>query len=279
MGDAPPARAAPPPGPPWDLAVADAPLAFLDLEMTGLDPKQDRVVEICLERWTGERRAGAVESLVRPPERAGGSAHVHGLDAEKLAAAPPFAALADDVLRLLDGAVVVAHAAQWDVSFLRAELGRSGRAWDPSHWLDTLALSRRAFGLESHSLEALCRHFGIPPGARHRAADDVRALRAVFARCVEALSPATLRDLWHVRVAQGHARPEIVEACARAARRGAPVTITYRPAHRGAHEMRFVVTEVTGDAAPPHVIGYELPTRGRRVLRADRILRVVEDDG
>src|ERR1019366_2434049 len=29
--------APPPPGPPWDLPVSETPLAFVDLEMTGLD--------------------------------------------------------------------------------------------------------------------------------------------------------------------------------------------------------------------------------------------------
>ncbi|MBV9948547.1 MAG: hypothetical protein JOZ69_16980, partial [Myxococcales bacterium] len=45
----------PPPGPPWDLPVTEAPLAFVDLEMTGLDVARDRVVEICAERVVGGR--------------------------------------------------------------------------------------------------------------------------------------------------------------------------------------------------------------------------------
>lgn len=268
---------APPPGPPWDLPIQEAPLAFLDLEMTGLDAEKDRVVEICLERWTGDHLDGSVASLVRPPERAGGNAHVHGLDEKALESAPPFESLADETLRLLEGAVLVAHAAEWDISFLRAEMKRAGRAFDALHWVDTLVLSRRAFGLESHSLSALCAHFGIDPGNRHRATDDVRALRAVFAKCVEVLSPKSVRDLWHVRIAERHARPEIVEACTRAAKNGRPVKLTYRPSHRGAHTMRFVITDVTLDSLP-HVSGYELPSRSRRTLRADRILQVDDDD-
>jgi DNA polymerase-3 subunit epsilon len=265
----------PPPGLPWDLPIAEAPLAFLDLEMTGLDAEKDRVVEICLERWIGERLDRSVASLVRPPERAGGNAHVHGLDEKALASAPSFDALADDVLSALEGAVIVAHAAMWDVAFLRAEMKRAGKTFEVSHWIDTLTLSRRAFGLDSHSLAALCKHFGIDPGKHHRATDDVRALRSVFAKCVATLAPTSVRDLWHVRIAERHARPAIVEACTRAAESGKPVSITYRPSHRAAHTMRFVIKEVTG----VHVSGYELPSHSRRLLRADRILQVDDDDG
>ena len=36
----------------------------------------------------------------------------------------------------------------------------------------------------------------------------------------------------------------------------------------------MVLLEVRSDLDPPRVVGYQLPGRGRRQLRADRILRV-----
>jgi DNA polymerase-3 subunit epsilon len=268
-------RGSPPPaGPPWDSPVGEAPLAFVDLEMTGLDPERDHVVEVCIERFRGETREDGVESLVRPPARAGGNAHVHGIDEAALASAPPFASLADDVARVLSGAIFVAHAAEYDASFLRAEMARAGRPLELRHWIDTLVLSRRAFALPSHSLTSLCTSLGIPRGRAHRAGDDVRAMRAVFQRCVEALSPVSARDLWEVRIAERHARAAILSACEAAAEHEAPVEIVYRPTRRGAQTLKMVVTEVRTGLDPPRVMGYLLPGRGRRELRADRILRV-----
>ena len=95
--------------------------------MTGLDAAHDHVVEVCIERWVGSTRVGSLVSLVMPPARVGGASHVHGLDAKALASAPPFAELAPRVVELLSGAVIVAHGARWDVSFLEAELLRAGR--------------------------------------------------------------------------------------------------------------------------------------------------------
>jgi len=40
----------------------------------------------------------------------------------------------------------------------------------------------------------------------------------------------------------------------------------------------MVVTAIELDLDPPRVIGYQLPGRGRRELRADRILRIETDD-
>jgi DNA polymerase-3 subunit epsilon len=265
---------APPPGPPWDLPVAEAPLAFVDLEMTGLDAARDRVVEVCIERVVGGRRVGGVNTLLDPGERVGGAAHVHGLDAAALAGSPRFDGIAGEVLAALDGAILVAHAAAWDVRFLVAELARAGREAHIEHWIDTLALARRSFAFHSYSLDALCRELSIDRGRAHRAESDVRALRAVFDRCVAVLAPVSARDLWEVRVGERKARQAIVDACEAAVKHGAPVTVTYRAARRPPAAMDMVLLEVLSDLDPPGVVGYQLPGRGRRQLRVDRILRI-----
>jgi DNA polymerase III subunit epsilon len=270
-----PRRAEPPLGSPWDDPLAAAPLAFVDLEMTGLDPAVDRVLEVCVERVRGAVVEGALVSLVRPEGGAFGNAHIHGIDPAEVAVAPAFAELAPRILALLEGAVVVAHAAAWDVAFLEAELARAGQPRRIEHYLDTLTLSRRAFALPSHRLGALCEAFGISPGTAHRADSDVAALRAVFARVLSVLAPVTLRDLWHVRVGQRHARPDLVAAAVQALEHAAPVTVRYRPARHPPEELVFQVTAVRTDLDPPRVLGYLLPSHSRRELRADRILAIV----
>src|SRR5436305_940206 len=102
-GEAPPGD--PASGPPWDSPIAEAPLAFIDLEMTGLRPETDRVIEVCIERVRGGVVEDALETLVRPESGEHGNVHVHGITEEELASAPSFAAIADRVEALLDGAI------------------------------------------------------------------------------------------------------------------------------------------------------------------------------
>jgi DNA polymerase-3 subunit epsilon len=264
----------PPSEPPWDLPVDEAPLAFVDLEMTGLDANSDRVVEVCVERVVGNRTVDRVHSLIRPDAKIGGASHVHGLDEAALADAPSFATIADRILAVLDGAVFVAHAAEWDARFLIAEMTRAGRALTISHWLDTLVLARRAFAFPSYSLDSLSASLKVDRGRAHRADSDVTAMRAVFARCVEVLAPKSVRDLWEVKVAQRRARAAIVAECEAAVEHGHPVSVVYRPSRKPPEPMLMILTEVRTDLDLPRVIGYQLPGRGRRELRADRILRV-----
>jgi DNA polymerase III subunit epsilon len=264
----------PPAGPPWDLPLDEAPLLFVDLEMTGLKPEVDRVIELCAERVRSGQVDARLETLVRPDCGAFGNAHVHGIEQGALEAAPPFVQIAAEVEALLDGAILVAHGASWDVAFLEAELARAGRPRQIAGYLDTLTLSRRAFALPSHSLSSLCAEWGIDRVRAHRAGDDVAALRAVWGRVVNVLAPRTPRDLWHVRIGERHARPGVVEAAMRAADQGRPVRVRYRPSRRPPEELVMCVTRVRTDLDPPRVLGYLLPTRSRRELRADRILAI-----
>src|SRR5262249_54088060 len=158
----------------------------------------------------GSRVEDRITSLVRPEDGSLGNAHIHGISADDIAAAPTFAELAERVLAVIDGAILVAHSAAWDVAFLEAELARAARPATFAFYLDPLQLSRRAFALPSHRLAALAEKFGIPHERAHRADADVAALRVVFARVLEVLTPATPRDLWHVRVGQRKARPDVM---------------------------------------------------------------------
>jgi len=264
----------PPPGPPWDLPIAEAPFALIDLEMTGLDPRVDRVIEICIVRKRGGRLEDSLETLVQPGADVTFRTDVHGLGPASLEGAPSFAEIAHKVVALAQGAVFVAHAAYWDVTFLEAEFARLGQPVVFPFYLDTLTLARRAMWAKSHSLGALAETLGIARTAAHRAGDDVRVLSLLFDKLLADLSPRSPRDLWHVRVAERHARPEIVQRCLALAGTAETVWVTYRPSHKRPKSFLAIVHQVRTDLDPPRVLGYSLPGRGRFDLRIDRILAI-----
>lgn len=264
----------PPIGSPWDDPLLDAPLVFLDLEMTGLRPQSDRVIEVCAHRVRGDKLEASLTTLVRPDDSVHGNDHVHGITREDLASAPTFGEIARSLLDVLHEGILVAHAAECDVAFLEAELGRVGISHRFPFFLDTLVMSRRAFVFPNHGLEALSASLGIERQRSHRAEDDVLAMREVFRHVVTVLTPQSARDLWHVRIGQRHARPAVVEAARAAAELGKPVRLRYRPAHRGPEDLIFCITSVRTDLDPPRVLGYLHASRSRRELRADRILQI-----
>jgi DNA polymerase III epsilon subunit family exonuclease len=166
----------------------------LDFETTGLDSAIGRVVEIGAIRFRSEGGICAEEAslacLVNPgmpiPARA---ISIHGISDADVAQAPSFAEVAPALLALAEGAVIVAHNAGFDLSFLDMELSRAGISRAEAKVQDTVGLSRRAFpGRASYRLGAIAAALGIEAGAAHRAIDDARTCMLLYMACVRRLA-------------------------------------------------------------------------------------------
>lgn len=176
--------------------MMDCPLAVVDVETTGLSARYgDRVIEIGLLR--GEKgREITFESFVNPERPISPRATaVHGITQEMVEPAPRFAELADQVWQLLDGAVLVAHNAPFDLSFLNAERRFLDLPPLPNPVLDTLALARRHFYFPRNSLGAIALELGLAPEIRHRALADVLTTWEVLKRFLAELSARGISTL------------------------------------------------------------------------------------
>ena len=157
-----------------------------DTETTGLDSREERIIEIGGIELVNRFPTGRVFHHYINPQ--GRSIHadaqaVHGIGAANLVGKPAFPEIADEFLDFVDGAKLVAHNAGFDMAFVNAELGRIGRlAIDPGLVVDTLALARRKHPMGPNSLDALCRRYGIDNSHRtkHGALLDSELLAEVY---------------------------------------------------------------------------------------------------
>ena len=182
-------------------------LCALDFETTGLDLRRDQVVSFGAVLVTGGRirLASAVHQVVRPtcpvsPQ----AAAVHALTTAELATAPPLAEQLDRLVELLDGRVLLAHAARIEQAFLdRALAGRGLRLGCPV--IDTAILAERA-GIRPGSpdrlvgLEHLATVLGLPVHTPHHALGDALTTAEAFLALAARLFPgdrggATVRSL------------------------------------------------------------------------------------
>ena len=69
-------------------------------------------------------------------------------------------------------------------------------------------------------------------------------------------------------------RQEILDAAEAARVSRAPILVTYRASGKKPKALQFRVTSIRSDLDPPVVLGYLHQSRGRRQLRADRILAI-----
>ena len=138
---------------------------IFDTETTGLENKNDRIIEIGGVELENMFPTGRSIHLYINPD--GRDIHpdaqaVHGISAEFLADKPVFADVAQKIIDFFDGAKYVAHNANFDMGFVNAEFARLGiPAVDPARVIDTLAIARRRHPMGPNSLDALCRRYGI----------------------------------------------------------------------------------------------------------------------
>lgn len=157
---------------------------FLDTETTGLG-RGDRVVEIGAVRGGG---GGEFHAYVNPEcDVPAGAFRVHGLGNEFLADKPAFGEVAGALCEFIRGRKVVIHNAPFDARMLNYEFGRLGLAPIEAVAADVVCSLRYSrqhnAGAGGHSLDALCRQFGVDGGGReryHGALVDARLLARVF---------------------------------------------------------------------------------------------------
>jgi DNA polymerase-3 subunit epsilon len=159
-------------------------LAFLDVETTGLSAAyNDRICEIAVLRCRDLKEHTAWESLVNPCRLISpGAGAVNGITDAMVADAPVFKDIADRLLEVIDGAVLVCHNAPFDLSFLSSELAACGRTLPDLAVIDTLRVARRHFSFPSYRLGSIASMLSIDVPESHRAMADVRTTHRVFAR-------------------------------------------------------------------------------------------------
>jgi len=150
----------------------------LDLETTGFNPREDRVVQFALVGSDSDGSHLNLNSLVDPGCRIPSeSSKVHGIFNDDVRGAGSFEEHVDSMSNLMDGAVIVGHnVLAFDWRFVEMECIRIGReAPVPLAIVDTLVLARSFDVPGRHNLGMLCKRFGIGLERSHSADADAGA--------------------------------------------------------------------------------------------------------
>lgn len=151
--------------------------SVVDVETTGFSPQRgDRIVEIGVTRLNSQFQIeGTFETLINP-KRDVGPTSIHGITAEMVCQAPVFSEVVPALLEFVDGSIIVAHNASFDIRFLNKEIERAGYEGCIVRHICTLELARNhIFELPSLKLPSLCAYLGINLKEQHCALADSEA--------------------------------------------------------------------------------------------------------
>ncbi len=159
----------------------------VDLEMTGLKSKTDRILEIGAVKVRGGRVVGEYHKMVDPrmelPEEI---VSLTGITNEMAREGCGDAEAVFGFLEFAEGLPLVGHNILFDYSFLKQCAVNYGRALE-KEGIDTLKLARKFLPKEEKkTLDCLCAYYGIERERNHRALEDARATAVLFRRLQEA---------------------------------------------------------------------------------------------
>ena len=188
----------------WKLAdpdLAAVPFVVVDLETTGTRPGPGKITEIGAVRIEGLCAVREFETLVNPQRPiAPKVVEITGITPRMVAGAPRIEEVLPHFLDFLQDAVIVAHNALFDLSFLNYELTRlRGRRLGDGA-IDTVLLARQmAPGLPNYRLGTVSQALGSPVASCHRALADAQATAHVFLTLVGRLQEKGITRLNQAR--------------------------------------------------------------------------------
>ena len=166
---------------PKDLGIEEETYVVFDIETTGFDPFNDKIIEIGAVKMKGKEIIDEFSEFVNPkipiPEEI---VKLTSITDEMVKDAPDIKTILPRFLEFCGDSTVVAHNAKFDVGFIKQKSSDQNLEFSPSV-VDTLPLARALLVNEKKfGLANLTKYFGIILESHHRAIDDARATAEIF---------------------------------------------------------------------------------------------------
>lgn len=174
----------------------DSSYVVFDLETTGFNPFTDRIIEIGAVKIENGKVVDTFSEFVNPkisiPYRI---TELTSITDAMVADAESIETLLPKFLKFCEGSSLVAHNADFDVSFIRAKSKQLDLEFEPTY-LDTVALTRILVPtLGKYKLDTVAKHFNISLENHHRAVDDATATAYIYLKLLELLKARDVENL------------------------------------------------------------------------------------
>lgn len=165
----------------------------IDVETTGV-ARTDRICEIGMTKIDQGEITDKLETLLHPDTSITNTVF-HGIENWMVKDAPRFEDVATQITEFIQGTILIAHNAPFDMRFMRYELQRLNR--DLSHYaLCTLKIARKLHPrYPSHRLEHMLNEYSIINECPHRAGTDADSEARLFLGMKEKLESNGMETL------------------------------------------------------------------------------------
>jgi len=169
-----------------DSSLDDASFLVFDLETTGLNPKEDEIIEIGAIKMKGSEVLGTYSTFVKPEKELSTMiTSLTGISEDMLSKARPIKEVLPEFTKFAEGCILVAHNASFDYGFVRNSVKKHfGGDWEMP-CIDTLALAKSLFRSKSYSLDNVVKRLKLGHFDHHRAYEDAKVTAEVLKKFVQ----------------------------------------------------------------------------------------------
>ena len=170
-----------------------------DIETTGFSPVSNRIIEIGAVKVVNGEIADKFSTFVNPQVPI--PYHIEkltGINDSMVMDAPMIEEVLPQFMEFCKDAVMVAHNASFDMSFIKENVMRQ-QLNKTFTYADTLGIARVLFPNQAkHTLDAVCKTMGISLENHHRAVDDAGATAEIFVKMIPLLKEQGVTNLKQV---------------------------------------------------------------------------------
>lgn len=180
-----------------DIDWKNSTLVAFDAETDGAYPLGFDFCELGAVKWRDGQIIDKYETLVKPRKKMSDFViGIHGITNEMVQDAPLIEEVLPDFLKFIDGCVLLAHHAPFDVGFLMADIEKYNLSPPQCPILCTSLLSRHLIPESSnHKLQTLMKFFDIKVKTAHRALEDAISCLKLALKCFERTGPMSIKKL------------------------------------------------------------------------------------
>ncbi|MBQ1994019.1 MAG: PolC-type DNA polymerase III [Lachnospiraceae bacterium] len=174
----------------------DETYVVFDIETTGFSPVNNKIIEIGAVKVTNGEIVDRFSTFVNPEVPI-------PFEIEKLTSindsmvmeADTIETVLPQFMEFIDGTILVAHNANFDVSFIRENCKRQDIDFDYTY-VDTVAIARTLLtGQAKYTLDAVAKTLGISLDNHHRAVDDAECTAEIFVKFIAMLKKDDIMTL------------------------------------------------------------------------------------
>lgn len=157
---------------------------IFDIETTGLEPTTNEITEIGALKIQGTELKNMFSSLIKPKKPISAEiTRLTGIDDKMVKDAPTINTVLPQFMDFIGNSVLIAHNADFDVSFIKEQLKKLNNEELPNSVLCTVKLSRFLLPqLRNHKLHTVAAHFCFKVENRHRAIGDAELTFQVWTK-------------------------------------------------------------------------------------------------